>query len=129
MGVGANPPGANQNPGNPAGRLAGGDRGLWLSMQAIRRQLAAMPHSLFLVRLIHQATRRPFPGERLWTATQLLSPATVRFLRIRNREGCDVYIGPTQRTKTPATFWSIWIGLRQTFFRAFRATSMCRSRS
>jgi hypothetical protein len=53
-----------------------------------------MPHSLFLVRLIHQATRRPFPGERLWTATQLLSPATVRFLRIRNREGCDVYIWP-----------------------------------
>lgn len=53
-----------------------------------------MPHSLFLVRLIHQATSRPFPGERLWTATQLLSPATVRFLRIRNREGCDVYIWP-----------------------------------
>jgi len=94
MGVGANPLGANHNPGNPAGRLAGGDRGLWLSMQAIRRQLAAMPHSLFLVRLIHQATRRPFPGERLWTATQLSTPATVRFLRIRNREGCDVYIWP-----------------------------------
>jgi RepB DNA-primase N-terminal domain/RepB DNA-primase C-terminal helical domain len=94
MGVGANPLGANQNPGYPAGRLAGGERGLWLSMRAIRRQLAAMSHSLFLVRLIHQATRRPFPGERLWTATQLLSPATVRFLRIRNREGCDVYIWP-----------------------------------
>jgi hypothetical protein len=94
MNVGANPLGANQNPGKPSGRLAGMDRGLWLSMQAIRRQLAAMPHSLFLVRLIHQATRRPFPGERLWTATQLLSPATLRFLRVRNREGCDVYIWP-----------------------------------
>jgi len=94
MGVGANPFGASQNPGNASGRLAGVDRGLWLSMQAIRRQLAAMPHSLFVVRLIHQDTKRPFPGERLWTATQLWSPATVRFLRIRNREGCDIYIWP-----------------------------------
>ena len=94
MGVGANPFGANQNPSNPSRRLVGVDRGLWLSMQAMRRQLAAMPHSLFLVRLIHEAARRPFPGERLWTATQLLTPATVRFLRIRNREGCGVYIWP-----------------------------------
>jgi hypothetical protein len=30
-------------------------------------------------------------GERLWTASQLTNVATVRFLRIRNREGCDVY--------------------------------------
>lgn len=94
MSIGADSLGANQNPGNPSGRLAGVDHGLWLSMRAIRRQLAAMPHGLFLIRLIHHATRRPFPGERLWTATQLLSPATVRFLRIRNREGCDVYIWP-----------------------------------
>jgi hypothetical protein len=63
-------------------------------MQAIRRQLAAMPHDLYLIRLIHHYTRRPFPGERLWTATQLMHPATVRFLRVRNREGCDVYIQP-----------------------------------
>lgn len=69
-------------------------RGLLLTMQAIRRQLAAMPHDLYLVRLIHNRTRRPFPGERLWSATQLLHPATVSFLRIRNREGCDVYIHP-----------------------------------
>ena len=63
-------------------------------MQAIRRQLAAMPCDLYLVRLIHHRTRRPFPGERLWTAAQLMSAATVRFLRIRNREGCDVYLQP-----------------------------------
>jgi RepB DNA-primase from phage plasmid len=69
-------------------------RGLLLTMQAIRRQLAAMPHDLYLVRLIHHRTRRPFPGERLWSAAQLLHPATVSFLRIRNREGCDVYIHP-----------------------------------
>lgn len=70
------------------------DRGFFLTWQAIRRQLAAMPCDLYLIRLIHHATRRAFPGERLWTATQLTSPATIRFLRLRNREGCDVYIRP-----------------------------------
>jgi len=70
------------------------DRGLFLSLQAIRRQLAAMPHDPYLVRLIHHATRRAFPGERLWTATESIEEPTVRFLRIRNREGCDVYIQP-----------------------------------
>lgn len=69
-------------------------RGLLLTLQTMRRQLAAMPHDLYLVRLIHNRTRRPFPGERLWSATQLLHPATVSFLRVRNREGCDVYIHP-----------------------------------
>ena len=70
------------------------DRGLFLSLNAIRRQLAAMPQDLYLVRLIHHATRTAFPGERLWTAAQLSQHATVRFLRIRNREGCDVYLQP-----------------------------------
>lgn len=70
------------------------DRGLFLSMLAIRRQLAAMPQDLYLVRLIHHASRAAFPGERLWTAAQLGQEATVRFLRIRNREGCDVYLQP-----------------------------------
>lgn len=53
-----------------------------------------MPHELYLIRLIHHPTRKAFPGERLWTAAQLVSAATVRFLRVRNREGCDVYIQP-----------------------------------
>jgi hypothetical protein len=70
------------------------DRGLMLTMQAIRRQLAAMPHDLYLIRVIHNQTRRAFPGERLWTAAQLLNPVTLRFLRVRNREGCDIYIQP-----------------------------------
>lgn len=70
------------------------DRGFFLTQHAIRRQLAAMPNDLYLVRLIHQATRKAVPGERLWTATQLVSPATVRFLRARNREGCDIYLQP-----------------------------------
>ncbi|HXO34762.1 MAG TPA: DNA-primase RepB domain-containing protein [Candidatus Acidoferrales bacterium] len=70
------------------------DRGLFLSRQAIRRQLAAMPHDLYMVRLIHHVTRSAFPGERLWTAAQLGEERTIRFLRVRNREGCDVYIQP-----------------------------------
>lgn len=70
------------------------DHGLILTSQAIRRQLAAMPNQLYLIRLIHSVTKRPFPGERLWTADQLIHTATIKFLRIRNREGCDVYILP-----------------------------------
>lgn len=70
------------------------DPGLMLTLQAIRRQLAAMPHSLYLIRLIHNWTGRAFPGQRLWTATQLLDPKTIGFLRARNREGCDVYMQP-----------------------------------
>jgi hypothetical protein len=70
------------------------DRGLFLTRQAIRRQVAAMPCELYVVRLIHCHTRRAFPGERLWTAAELTHGATVRFLRIRNCEGCDVYLQP-----------------------------------
>jgi len=70
------------------------DRGRFLTSQAMRRQLAAMPCQLYWIRLIHCPTRRAFPGERLWTAAQLMDAATVRFLRIRNQEGCDVYIQP-----------------------------------
>jgi hypothetical protein len=67
---------------------------LTLTLLAISRQLAALPHDLYLLRLIHHQTRRPLPGQRLWTPAELLSPAHVRFLRIRNREGFDVYILP-----------------------------------
>lgn len=70
------------------------DHGFFLTLQAVRRQLAAMPNDLYLVRLIHHRTRQAFPGERLWTAEQLATAATIRFLRVRNREGCDVYVQP-----------------------------------
>jgi hypothetical protein len=70
------------------------NRGFILTCQAIRSQLAAMPNELYLVRLIHNPTGRPFPGERLWTADQLMRAPTIRFLRVRNCEGCDVYIQP-----------------------------------
>jgi RepB DNA-primase from phage plasmid len=70
------------------------DHGFFITLQAIRRQLAAMPHEIYLIRLIHHTTREPFPGERLWTAPQLGYAPAVRFLRMRNREGCDIYIQP-----------------------------------
>ena len=70
------------------------DVGFSLSAQALRRQLAAMPCDSYLVRLIHHCTRKPFPGERLWPATQLLLEPTIRFLRARNCEGFDVYFRP-----------------------------------
>jgi hypothetical protein len=60
-----------------------------------------MPHELYLIRLIHHQSRRAFPGERLWTAAQLVHPATVRFLRVRNREGCDVYVQPYAQGRNP----------------------------
>jgi hypothetical protein len=65
-----------------------------LTSEAVRRQLAAMPHDSYLIRLIQSQTHRPLPGRRLWTTVQLLSPATIGFLRARNREGYDVYIHP-----------------------------------
>lgn len=77
------------------------DRGLHLTLRAVCRQIAAMPHDLYLIRLIHQQTRRAFPGERLWTAAQLTHPATLRFLRVRNREGCDVYLQPYAQNRNP----------------------------
>ena len=77
------------------------DRGPHLTLQAMRRQLAGMPHDLYLIRLIHHQTRRAFPGERLWTPPELLHPATVRFLRVRNREGCDMYIQPYTEKQNP----------------------------
>ena len=70
------------------------ERGFFLTWQAISRHLAAMPAELYLVRLIHSQSRCAFPGERLWNARQLTGAGTVRFLRARNHEGCDVYIHP-----------------------------------
>jgi hypothetical protein len=70
------------------------DHGLAVSRDLLRRQIAAMPCRLYEVRLIHSGSRRAYPGVRQWTASQLSDPATVGFLRIRNREGYDVYFRP-----------------------------------
>lgn len=70
------------------------NQGLEVSLAILRRQLAAMPCRRYEVRLIHGGSRQPYPGVRQWTATELSDPATVGFLRIRNREGYDVYFRP-----------------------------------
>src|SRR6266571_1264973 len=70
------------------------DRGAAVSLAVLRRQIAAMPCRLYEVRLIHSGSRQPYPGVRRWSASQLLHPATVSFLRIRNREGFDIYFRP-----------------------------------
>ena len=70
------------------------DRGFFLTLQAVRRQLAAMPCDFYLVRLIHHHTRKVLPGDRLWTAPQVIYGPTVRFLRARNQEGYDVFFLP-----------------------------------
>ena len=70
------------------------DRGFYVTRNAVSKQLAAIPSELYLVRLIHAQSRCAFPGERLWSAGQLTSAPTLRFLRARNREGCDIYFYP-----------------------------------
>ena len=70
------------------------DRGFFLTLQAMRRQLAAMPCDYYQIRLIHSGSRRPFPGDRVWSALQLTRGITVGFLRLRNREGYDVFFHP-----------------------------------
>jgi hypothetical protein len=70
------------------------DRGFFLTLHAVRRQLAAMPNEFYFIRLIHHSTRRVCPGERLWDAGQLVRGSVVRFLRARNCQGYDVYLLP-----------------------------------
>ena len=43
------------------------DRGFFITLHAVRRQLAAMPSDLYLLRLIHHQTHMPFPAEPVWT--------------------------------------------------------------
>ena len=69
------------------------DRGFFLTLHAIRRQLACMLHFYF-IRMIHGCTRRPAPGEGLWTAAELMRAAVVRFLRTRNGHGFNLYLLP-----------------------------------
>jgi hypothetical protein len=70
------------------------DRGFFLTLNAIRRQLAAMPNEFYCIRLIHGFTRRPCPGERVWDVGQLLRGSVLRFLRARNLQGFDIYLLP-----------------------------------
>jgi hypothetical protein len=60
---------------------------------AMRAHLLAVAWPRYEVRVIDHA-QRVCRASRYWTAEQLLNAATVRFLRVRNREGCDVYFRP-----------------------------------
>jgi RepB DNA-primase from phage plasmid len=53
-----------------------------------------MPCDLYELRLIDRLTRKPFPAEPLWTGFQLSRGRMVSFLRLRNRQGFDVYLRP-----------------------------------
>ena len=70
------------------------DHAFFFTLHAVGRQLAAMPNDFYFIRLIHRATRRPCPGERLWDAGQLARGCVLRFLRARNLQGFDVYFWP-----------------------------------
>src|SRR5690242_6873348 len=70
------------------------DRGFFITLQAMRRQMVAMPCDYYELRLIHGCTRRPFPGEHVWSALQLTHGGMLRFLRLRNREGYDIFFRP-----------------------------------
>jgi hypothetical protein len=69
------------------------DRGFFITLQSVRRQLAALPSDLYQLRLIHH-TRQPVPLQTVWTAPQLTHPAFIRLLRFHNAQGCDVYLRP-----------------------------------
>src|SRR5262249_42694071 len=70
------------------------DRGFFLTLQAMRRQLEAMPCDYYQLRLIHSLSRKPFPADQVWSAQQLTRAPMVAFLRLRNREGYDVFFHP-----------------------------------
>lgn len=70
------------------------DLGLFLTCQAISRQLAAMPNEFYFIRLIHSVTRRAAPGKQLWNAQDLARASVVRSLRERNEGGFNVYLWP-----------------------------------
>src|SRR5216683_42479 len=53
-----------------------------------------MPNAFYFIGLIHGATRKPCPGERVWDAGQLVRGSVVRFLRARNQQGYDIYLLP-----------------------------------
>jgi hypothetical protein len=55
------------------------DRGFFLTWNAVRRQLAAMPNDFYFVRMIHRFSRKPSPGERIWDADHLARGSVVRW--------------------------------------------------
>jgi hypothetical protein len=67
--------------------------GLDWTLASLQAQLSCVAWPCYELRLI-DAGRRQCLATRYWTAAQLLRPGPVRFLRARNRDGCDVYFRP-----------------------------------
>ena len=70
------------------------DLGFFITYRAVSRQLAAMPSDFYELRLIHHRSRKPLPIQPFWSAVQLARGALIRLLRLRNRDGFDIYIRP-----------------------------------
>ncbi len=70
------------------------NHGFFLTLHAVRRQLAAMPNDFYFIRLIHGSTRRVCPGERVWDMGHLARASVLSFLRSRNLQGFDIYVLP-----------------------------------
>jgi hypothetical protein len=70
------------------------NHGFFLTLHAVRRQLAAMPNDFYFVRLIHGSTRKVCPGERVWDMGHLTRASVLRFLRSRNLQGFAIYVLP-----------------------------------
>jgi hypothetical protein len=76
-----------------------------LTLASLRAQLASIAWPRYELRLI-DAQRRQCLANRYWTATQLLAPETVGFLRGHNREGCDVYFRPYAASQNAICCWT-----------------------
>lgn len=68
------------------------DRGVSLTCRAIYLALRALAAPSFELRLIHETSRAPYPGRRIWPAPLIIRAAS--FLRLRNKEGYNVYFRP-----------------------------------
>lgn len=67
--------------------------GLEWTLAAMRAHLAAVAWPVYEVRLVDSA-QHACRATRYWSAAQLLAPATARFLRLCNRQSCEVYFRP-----------------------------------
>jgi hypothetical protein len=85
------------------------DLGLFLTCQAISRQLAAMPIDFYLIRLIHSLTRRAAPVKQLWIAQDLARPRSCAVCANAMSWASTSMSGPMPKAATQATSFSTWI--------------------
>jgi hypothetical protein len=71
------------------------DRGFFLTLQAMRRQLAAMPCDYHQIRLIHGGSRKPFPGDRVWSVSKGAKALVMALARV------GLILGPLRLPVSP----------------------------